>query len=290
MYHDPIPSPVAVQETSYVFKTADGAELVGQMYMPGNGTKPFAVVILNGATGVPQGFYAAFATWLAAERGLACFTYDYRDLGRSRQGSLRRSKTVMADWGIRDAEAARRFVRKTLPGTPIWMMGHSLGGMMLPFQRDLEGVARVINVGSGAVHHTDHPWPYQGQARLFWFALGPVLTLLNGYLPSKLIGMGENLPSGAFWQWRRWCTRDVFYDPDAGFELPAYHPGQLKMPVNFVSIADDELCMIDSTRKLARRYETGAISVIDPRPQGDKLGHLGVFQRRNAKYWPELIK
>ena len=287
-YFDPIVAPAVVQERTYVFKTKDGDELIGQMYAP-SGRKPFAIVLINGATGVPQGFYSAFAEWLAREKGLACFTYDYRDIGRSLRGSLRKSTARMSDWGIADAEAARRFVRYTLPNVPIWMMGHSLGGMMLPFQRDFSGVTRVINVSSGAVLPSDHPKSYRMKALLFWHVVGPLLTAGLGYLPSKLVGLGESLPASVFWQWRRWCTRAEFYDPDAGFELPSYEPDQLRMPIKFVSIVDDELCTLHSTQKLVRRYERGDIAVIDPRPNGDHLGHMGIFRKSAEAYWHELI-
>lgn len=54
-------SPVqrAVTERSLAFKTQDGAELVGRLYRPNQ--RPFAAVVLNSATGVPQTFYAHFA-------------------------------------------------------------------------------------------------------------------------------------------------------------------------------------------------------------------------------------
>ena len=67
----PVQRPIT--ERLRLFKTPDGAELVGRLYAP---ERPWAAAVLNGATGVPQGFYTHFARWLAAERGVACLTYD----------------------------------------------------------------------------------------------------------------------------------------------------------------------------------------------------------------------
>ncbi|MFD2853966.1 hypothetical protein ACFSZS_03030 [Seohaeicola zhoushanensis] len=46
---------------------APGATLQGTLYLPAS--PPRAAVVLNGATAVPQGFYRAFATWLANSEG-----------------------------------------------------------------------------------------------------------------------------------------------------------------------------------------------------------------------------
>ena len=131
-----------VKERAMVFKSADGAELVGQLFEPAHA--PFAAVVLNGATAVPQSYYAHFARWLASERGMACLTFDYRDVGRSWSGPLAQSKADMIDWGTSDHLAARQALARAIPDTPIWIIGHSLGAMMLPNQRDFEGVSRVM--------------------------------------------------------------------------------------------------------------------------------------------------
>ena len=81
---DSSPISSAVTERSLMFKSQDGAELVGRLYRPEGVVA--AAAVLNSATGVPQGYYRHFARWLAAEDGIACLTYDYRDVGRSHSG------------------------------------------------------------------------------------------------------------------------------------------------------------------------------------------------------------
>ncbi|MEX0370759.1 MAG: hypothetical protein AB3N09_09025, partial [Tateyamaria sp.] len=103
---DSAPVQRSITETSLAFKTEDGADLVGRLYRPTQ--RAFAAVVLNSATGVPQTFYTHFARWLASERGMAVLTYDYRGLGRSNAGPLRKVTADMSDWGIRDQVAARR--------------------------------------------------------------------------------------------------------------------------------------------------------------------------------------
>ena len=273
-------------ERSLVFKTADGAELVGRLYRPAH--TPLAAVVLNGATAVPQSYYAHFARWLAADRGMACLTYDYRDVGRSWSGPLRRSRADMVDWGTSDQLAARRALARAAPGVPLWIIGHSLGAMLLPNQRDFEGVSRVIGIASGMVHHTDHPWPYRALALLFWFGVGPLATALAGYLPGKTLRFGEDLPAAAYWQWRRWCSSRAFYATDLGVRL-AESDWDHDIPVRLISFSDDDLVPPKCVRRLAAEAYHGKAEITEIAPERP-VGHLSAFARRNAALWPRLLE
>lgn len=273
-----------------LFKAADGPELVGTLFRPAQA--PRAVVVLSSATGVPQGFYAHFARWAAQECGLAVLTYDYRATGLSATTSMRTARADMIDWGQSDPQAARAAARREFPGVPIWAMGHSLGGMLVPMQADRTDLARVITVASGMAHVRDHPWPYRATALAFWYAIGPIATTLMGYLPGRRIGFGSDLPAAAYWQWRRWCTRDGAFLPDVGTRLPTPEWGAGDAPVHMVSLRDDELVPTKCVRRLAEVYVGGDVDVIeiDPAALGmGKVGHLGMFARRNQALWPTLL-
>lgn len=277
-----------ITETTLLFKTEDGAELVGQLYAP---NRPFAAVVVNSATGVLQTFYTHFARWLAAERGMACLTFDYRDTGRSGSGPIRRSRADMVDWGVRDQEAARAALRRTVPGVPMWIIGHSLGAMMLPSQRDFEGVTRVIAIASGKAYHRDHPWPYRAQALMFWFGLGPLAVATCGYMPGKALRFGEDIPSGVYWQWRRWCTSPDFNDSDLGAAVPTPNWPQ-DIPVRMFAFQDDDLIPPKGVRRLAEVYGAAAqVTVVSPQTYGvSAIGHLGAFSRRNKALWSALLE
>lgn len=254
--------------------------------------EPDAIVILNGATGVPAGFYRAFATWLAAGKNIACLTYDYRDFGASAEGSMRNSTATMADWGVHDQQAARDFAVSRFPQTPVWVIGHSLGALCLPFQRKLEQISRVITVASGPVHVREHPWPYQALARLFWFGHAPLVTMVAGYLPGKALGLGSDLPAGVYWQWRRWCTRRDFFAREFGTALPYPDWTGVKAEMKIVAIADDVMMPPGSAWKLMQFYPEAPKKqlVIRPAEFGlSKLGHLGAFSEKNRAVWNALL-
>ena len=124
---------------------AGDTEVRGNLFRPSSA--PRAAVVLNGATGVPHQFYRAFATWLAEEQDIACLTYDYRDFGASARQHPSNSRMRMADWALVDQPAARAEMRRQLPGVPIWVIGHSLGAMLMPVQEGIEDVERMIGWG-----------------------------------------------------------------------------------------------------------------------------------------------
>jgi len=268
---------------------ADVAMLAGRLYR--TPARPRAVVVLHGATGVPQRYYRAFATWLT-EQGLACLTYDYRDFGASLHGSMRASQATMADWGLRDQAAAQIAAEAEYPGVPVWVIGHSLGGFMLPYQPGASRLARVITVASGLADVRAHPWPYQAVARMFWYGAGPLLVRLCGYMPGEKLRLGADIPAGVYWQWRRWCTSPAFTLADVGKSLPVPDWNAVSAPVKFVAIADDDLMPVATVWRLMQYYPNAPKRQLVIRP-GDfglrKIGHLGVLSRRSAAVWPSII-
>lgn len=269
---------------------APGCVLAGTLYLPEG--QPNAAVVLNSATGVAQGYYHHFATWLAQEQGMACLTYDYRDFGASLRGSMRRSGADKLDWCLKDMPAARAEMRRQLPGVPLWVIGHSIGGMLIPSQSGIEDLERVICVGSGLVHYSDHPWPYQAMARLFWFGHVPLMVAAMGYLPGKLTGFGADLPAPVYWQWRRWCCARESYLSDVGARLPAPDWSRAQADVSLVALSDDDLIPPKCVKRLGELYgPEAAFQELDPADFGLRdIGHLGAFTRRNAAIWPALIR
>lgn len=273
-----------------VYIRSGAATLTGRLVEPVG--RPSAVVVLHGATGVKARFYAPFADWLATQKGIACLTYDYRDFGASATGHVRKSAARMSDWGVHDQQAARDWVARILPGVPIWVMGHSLGGFMLPFQSGLDKIARVITVASGPVHVSDHPWPYQALARAFWFGPAVWATRLMGYLPARRLGFGPDLPAGVYWQWRHWCTSRGYFSDDFGGALPFPDWVGVKCPVKVVAIEDDDLVPPAAVWRIMEFYRDTRRSqkVLRPTELGlTKIGHVGMFAPENRACWEALI-
>jgi predicted alpha/beta hydrolase len=267
---------------------AEGAVLAGRLFRPAG--RPAAVAVLHGATGVPMGYYRAFAEWLAADRGVAVLTYDYRDFGQSARGPVRQARATMADWGLRDQPAALASARRLMPGVPVWVIGHSLGGVMLAFHAGMADVARTVVVASGPVHLSDHPAGFALRARLLWYGVAPLATAL-GYLPGRRLGLGVDLPLGVYRDWRRWCTTRGFHLAEVGHRLPLPDAGAVQGEMRVVAVADDAWVPPSAVWRGMAMYPQAVKRQVVLRPGDfglDRIGHLGAFARRNAAVWPLL--
>lgn len=277
----------SVRERDVAIDSED-APLAGRFYEAVG--VPRSHLVLHPATGVPQRFYRSFAHW-AAQRGIGVLTYDYRDFGASRRGPLRRSMTTFTDWIVPDQLAARRTLAELAPEGPLWMLGHSLGGLGFPFHPPQERLERIVTVGSGTGHFTDHPWSYRPKVIAFWFLLGPIATRIAGHLPGRRLLLGADLPAGVYWQWRRWCTSRDFYARDVGRCLPQPHYGA-GPPVRMVSSTDDVVVPPVAVNRYADRFDAGRITsvLLDPDRAGvNALGHIDVFARRNEAVWADIL-
>lgn len=286
-FKNPVPDLFVAQDVSFM---SGEHRLKGQIFRPA--TKPKAVAVLHGATGVPARFYEAFARWLAQEKSIACLTYDYRDFGASLDQPITESEAKMSDWGVHDQQAARDFAAAAFPGAPLWVIGHSLGGFCLPFQQNLDQIERVITVASGIVHVSDHPWPYQALARFFWFGPVPLITRLVGYMPGKALRVGTNIPAKVYWQWRRWCTRRDFFSQDFGGDLPFPDWTGVKARMKVVAISDDDLAPPKTIWKAMRCYPAAQKTQITVTPKDagvEWLGHLNVFTEKARAAWEMIV-
>lgn len=270
----------------------DGCDLAGRLFLPQDQTLDLALV-LHGATGVPRDYYAKFAAWLARYRRAAVLIYDYRDFGHSARGPARLARADMADWAVIDQGAALDWLADQFPDLDLEVMGHSLGGLGLPFHDKAGRVRRLTSVAAGPAHWTRHPARFIGKAAAFWFLLGPVTTLALGYLPGWVLGQGADLPARAFWQWRRWCTTRGFYRTDWGRGLPQPDLGRMTGEVRLIAIEDDEMIPPAVVRDHAAFFPAARVTyqVVPVAVTGMRgVGHLRIFSERCKAAWPLLAE
>jgi len=276
-------------DTKCIVIEAKGAQLVGR-YTPPSGAMR-ANLVIHPATGVPQRYYRHFAEW-AARRGIGTLTYDYRDFGESLRRPMRESEATFADWLIHDQAAADRALARLAPEGPLWVLGHSAGGLGLVF-RDLDPrVERVTTIGAGMAHVSDHPWAYLPIVLAFWYLVGPVGTSVAGYLPGRRLLLGADLPANVYWQWRRWCTRRDFFRGDIGTSLPAPN-FELKGPqLRMMTMTDDVVVPPAAVRRYANTFppDRVAFETLCPSDYGlPALRHIEAFSKQSAPAWSAIL-
>lgn len=117
-----IPAMTGRERDRKFVRTEDGLELFARAW-PAGGTGCLA--ILHGY-GEHSGRYEAFARWLNGQ-GWDVIACDLRGHGRSpgRRGHIRRFSEY-----LQDAAALHAGARDLAPGRPVFLLGHSLGGLI----------------------------------------------------------------------------------------------------------------------------------------------------------------
>ena len=275
---------------------ADGVRLAATLFRPKQPpAQPRGAVLVAGALGVGQRYYAPFAAWLA-ERGHAVMTFDLRGIGGSRTAAHRRSlrglEIDMLGWARLDFAAAVGRL-STIAAGPVTVVGHSLGahhaGMTsAPAQAQ---IARLVAVAAGSGWWRDWAAPSRRLAPLMLHVAIPSLTPLFGYFPGRRLGMVGDLPAGAARQWSRWCRHpDFAWGCEPEQVLPSL--ANARFDVHAVSFSDDEAMTEACTRTLFARFVNTACEVEVVRPAGvglESIGHLGAFRREaEPALWPLL--
>jgi predicted alpha/beta hydrolase len=281
--------PRAAAEREVAVPAQDGYRLATTVHEPAQ--LPTGVVVLAGATGVPQRYYAPFARHLAAA-GFAVVTFDYRGIGGSRPARLRGFKGGMGDWGERDLAGVIEWVRDSPHGhLPLYFVGHSVGGQILPLAPNAGRFRAAYLVASQSGH-----WRlWSGLRRVYigtmWHLGVPLVTTVLGHFPAALLGGGEDLPPQVAKDWARWGRHRRYvlsHRPDTAQRFAA-----VRMPVRLVSFPDDPIAPPRAVTELATYYANAQVVRREVRPTEigrDRIGHFGYFRERvGAPLWHDAV-
>lgn len=252
---------------------------------------PRASVVIGGAMGVRQSFYAPFAQWLS-QQGLRVWTFDYRGSGDSRGDvPLREVDADLFDWA-RDYEAVIDAAKAAAPDAPLYLLGHSLGAQLPGFLQRPEQVDGLVSIAAGSGYWRENAPRLKRSILYFWFVLVPLVTRLFGYFPGRKLRKVGDLPRGVILQWRRWCLNPR-YSVGAEGELAARSYSRVRFPVLALSMTDDELMTLAGTNSLVSFY-TGAPSAIERIAPADvqarRIGHFGFFREQfSQSLWPSTV-
>src|SRR6185369_17052268 len=157
-------------------QAADGMKLSARVYEPDR--TGLGSVVIGGAMGVRQDYYAPFAQWLAG-RGWRVFTFDYRGSGESGPSgsALRGFKADLFDW-TRDYEAVIDHAHAALPGRPLFLLGHSLGAQLPGLLSNQDKVSGMLSVAAGSGYWRENAPQLKRVVFYFWFVLVPLATRL----------------------------------------------------------------------------------------------------------------
>jgi len=272
-------------------ETSEGVTLGARLY--GSGAPRKGAVLIGGAMGVRQDYYAPFAEWLATQ-GFDVMTFDYRGMGDSRGAGARSLRGFDADlysWA-RDYDTAIDALAERAPDAPLYLIGHSLGAQLPGMLRNRHRIAGLLSVAAGSGYWRDNAPPLRRSILYFWYALVPVATRLFGYFPGKRLRKVGDLPRGVILQWRRWCLDPRYHVGAEGERLRSQFE-QVRFPVVALSMTDDELMTERGTRVLVDCYPNAPrrIERIAPADVSAKrIGHFGFFRDQfQSSLWARSV-
>ncbi len=267
---------------------ADGTQLAAQVFEPIGSVR--AVIVIAPAMAVPQGFYANFARHLA-ENGFRVWTFDYRGIGNSLQGSMRGVQTSLTTWIEQDYDCAIRSASDEAGNLPLFVIGHSFGGQTAPLLPSRERISGLITVAAGSGSMAHNTPSTRRAAPLLWYVLIPLLCPLFGYFPGARLGVIGDVPSGSMREWRRWCLTPEYLLSGEPRARAAY--ASARYPVLALAFSDDELLLETGVRLLHNAYQatTPDYRYLNPQQQGwPRIGHFGFFKSSSgATVWPQVL-
>ena len=276
-----------MRATPVTFPANDGSVLSGTAWEP---AVRRAAVVVAGATAVPARAYAALAEALGGS-GLAVLTFDYRGVGGSASGRLRGDRTVMADWGRLDLDAALAWMLSRHPGQPLLLLGHSVGGQLLGLAPTAEALRGALLVGSQGGYWRN--WSGVDRLRTWagWHVVLPAASTVLGYTPMRALGMGEDLPAGVGLQWARWGRHpDYLLSECTPAERERYR--RLGFPIRAYHFPDDPFAPRRAVEQLLGFYPGAPTELVTRTArelEATAVGHFG-WLRPNFResLWREL--
>jgi predicted alpha/beta hydrolase len=263
--------------------TSDKFIISATHFPASNETAP--VVLIAGATGVPQIFYKAIATALT-DRDSPVYTFDYRHVGRSLYGDLKDVSNRLSSWGEFDLDAMLAHVARHNPGRPLVVVGHSIGGQILGLARHSDVIQRALCVAGGHGY-----WGYYGERaeinRVYWSEQIPNSARSEGYLDGKKNKLADLCTQMAV-DLAAWCCSPHYMIDDAGEPLRP-HFDQIEADLTFLVPSDDHISPILAVEKMAEFYTRAQTNIVSISPEAyglDAIGHLGFFRPDiGAKIW-----
>jgi len=268
-----------------VFKTTDEVRLSGIQYLAKGRLK--GNIVVAGATGVPQGFYRRFALY-ACERGFNVLTFDYRGIGKSKSGSLKKLDMSFLDWGRYDVAAAVDYMHDDR--VPLFLVGHSYGGQSLGLLPNHHLLTAAYSFGSGAGWSGWMSKQEAAKVTLLWHVILPVIVKWNGYMAWSKLGMGEDLPKGVYEDWKRWCRNPAYFFDDEHFQYLKDVYARIAIPYVAATSTDDEWAPPRSRDSFCQHYVNCDLILKNIAHQkGRTIGHMGYFRESCSDLWDDLL-
>ncbi|SPL72402.1 alpha/beta hydrolase family protein [Acinetobacter stercoris] len=264
----------------------DGYSLAARYY-PSSTENDNLPILICPATGIIKEFYHSFSEWLS-QQGYNVLTFDFRGIGESLHGSLKDSTASIQEWGQLDIPAAIESLLGKTQSEKIILVGHSAGGQLLGIVPNFRKVAKVIAVSGSTGYQKALKGRTKIMAPVMFKVIFPIARIVKGYGPTKMIGMGENLPKDVAKQWAEFCSKPGYVINAIGKTIFEDYHQDITCPITAVWASDDEIASEINVKDLLRLYPNAQTSMYEltPKAYGHKyIGHMAMFRKSHQNLW-----
>ena len=279
-----------------IFSALDEYQLSGVLYRPEDPVPVSRVIVFNTGGGIAAVRYRRFARFMAGS-GVPVFTYDYRGIGESRPPRLRGFSAVLEDWTEHDCGGAIAWLRSRYPEAEMIGVAHSVGTLLFGGAPNASELTRFVMICPHTGYFGDYRAGYRLPMAVLWHGIMPALTHLFGYFPAKLLGLGDDIPSGIALQWAARKTpqlRPESTDPSgARGQLAITRCMALSGRALVLTVRDDAFATEAGAERLLSNFPKLCAErwLVSPEDAGVRqLGHFGVFRASARSYiWTRLL-
>lgn len=282
---DPTPSHSDVVVTTPIrLRTTDDVVLAGCWFMLDRpSVKPSAVIVVLCGAGIPAKRYRRMANFLAG-RGAAVLTFDYRGIGESDGKRVRKIESGMERWAEFDAEAALSEARERFPNLPLGAITHSVSALLIGAAPSAPRISRLVFFGPHTGYWRDYGRRWRPLLYLTWHTFMPAVTLIFGYFPGRILGLGSNLPRRVAFDWAGRRQPGLSKSPDdrRGFARLISRLQNVRAETLALSVTDDAFAPPQAAHRVLEMYPQLAVThrITSPAAIGhDRVGHFGFLRR-----------
>ncbi|WP_406327079.1 alpha/beta fold hydrolase [Streptomyces sp. NBC_00203] len=247
----PQPPPVLTRVQS-----SDGVVLVARVLRHPEPGRPVAVLLP--AMGAAARFYLPLARALLRE-GLTVVTVDLRGHGEALPAVTRGTRFGYREMVEEDLPAVLAAVRSALPGAPVVLVGHSLGGQLalLHAATAPDGIDALALVASGSVWYRGFGG-LRAVRNLVASQIFATLATLIGYWPGKRFGFGGNEATGVMRDWARQGRTGVYRVKGSTVDYERAL-GELALPLLAIGVDNDVLAPAGAREHLLSKVPRTAL-------------------------------
>jgi len=270
--------------------TRDGWTIKGTLF---DHADPKQTVLISPGTGIRQHRYFAFAQWLSTQ-GFAVLVIDYRGIGLSRpKRPLAKVEASLQDWARSDMEAAYQWLQSNYPGLPTSHVGHSAGAQTLGMMPSSTKLHRIVQISASTANVRALKPKLRAQVRFLMGGYLPMAAKILGFVPTKWLGWGEDLPKGVARQMAKWSLKPGYVTNSFDDDVYLHYYDRVTAPILSIVPTDDPLARPSSVDEILAIFSGAphAKKAISPVDYGLKqIGHNGFFSPKASKLWPLAVE